>query len=148
MFCMNYLFYLYTYTSAWKKFFLNNFVVNREIVQHIFWQSLSKSQRALYSPVEFKITENGGTQKIEIFACDKLIIWPNTIWLKLRISGHTVNTKAQESASHSPPCDSLSEEDLSDTQKQCFSLTYQGLNFSSEISKKSKTSVNNISEHK
>lgn len=63
MFCMNYLFYLYTYTSAQKKFFLNNFVVNREIVQHIFWQSLSKSQRPLYSPAEFKITENGGTPK-------------------------------------------------------------------------------------
>lgn len=55
--------------------------------------------------------------------------------------------KTQESALHSPPCDFLSEEDLSDTET-VLSLTYQGLNFSPEISKKSKTSVNNISEYK
>lgn len=36
-------------------------------------------------------------QRIEIFVCDKLIMWPNTIWVKLRITRHTVNTKAQES---------------------------------------------------
>lgn len=67
--------------------------------------------------------------------------------MKLGIARHTVNTKAEESASRSPSCSVLSEEDLSNTET-VLSLTYQGLNFSPEISKKSKTSVNNISEYK
>lgn len=56
-------------------------------------------------------------QRMEMFACGKLIMWPSTIWLKLRITRHTENTKHRNLPCTPLPVTSYQRKILA-TQKQ------------------------------